>query len=333
MRRRPASPSFWISLMRSEITVISCMMIVALMYGFMPMATTLKRDSPPPENRSSSPRSAWELKSCASAAWLAPGTATLAKSLKMTRIPPVKRILFRSWGGRMALTRASSRFIGYSSVVGLLCPVLGSSDPPTCGARFAGATSSPLRGEVSGSSALGVRFAVLAASRFGPIFRGSPITLTEPPRASIASRALELKACASTVSLRSRDPVPRTLTSKPAGTSPASATELGPHVGLGINRDEERHRLQHAPDRRVVGQLACLVEPAEPERLDGGLEHRLGADGAFLQRRLECLVCGRGCFASGHLVSLGVAAGSAAAPFASWSEGAPCARPAPSARL
>ena len=45
--------------MRSEITVISCMMIVALMYGFMPMATTLKRDRPPPENRSSRPSRAW----------------------------------------------------------------------------------------------------------------------------------------------------------------------------------------------------------------------------------------------------------------------------------
>src|SRR5260370_1653242 len=33
-------------------TVISCMMIVALMYGFMPIATMLKRDRPPPEKRS-----------------------------------------------------------------------------------------------------------------------------------------------------------------------------------------------------------------------------------------------------------------------------------------
>src|SRR6266481_5345469 len=72
MRRLPCSPSLEISLMRSEITVISCMMIVALMYGFMPIATMLKRDRPPPEKRSSSPSSACELNSWARAAWLAP---------------------------------------------------------------------------------------------------------------------------------------------------------------------------------------------------------------------------------------------------------------------
>src|SRR6476660_2641807 len=110
MRRRPASPSLEISLMRSEITVISCMMIVALMYGFMPMATTLKRESPPPEKRSSRPSSAWLLKRLARALWLAPGTAMLAKSRKMTRIPPVKRILLRSSGSLMAWANAWIRF-------------------------------------------------------------------------------------------------------------------------------------------------------------------------------------------------------------------------------
>src|SRR5256885_15585417 len=79
----------------------------------MPMATTLKRDRPPPEKRSSSPSSACELKSWASAAWLAPGTATLEKSRKMTRIPPVNRILLRSSGSRIALISASRRFILY----------------------------------------------------------------------------------------------------------------------------------------------------------------------------------------------------------------------------
>jgi len=103
-----------ISLIRSEITVMSCMMIVALMYGFMPIATTLKRERPPPEKRSSKPSKACELKSWARAAWLAPGTATLAKSRKMTRIPPVNRILLRSSGSRMALMSASSRFNRYS---------------------------------------------------------------------------------------------------------------------------------------------------------------------------------------------------------------------------
>ena len=37
--------------------VISCMMIEALMYGFMPRPTTEKVDRPPPENRSSRPKS------------------------------------------------------------------------------------------------------------------------------------------------------------------------------------------------------------------------------------------------------------------------------------
>jgi hypothetical protein len=97
--------------MRSEITVISCMMIVALMYGFMPIATTLNRDRPPPEKRSSSPSRAWLLKRFCSAPWLASGMVTLENRRKMTRMPPVKRILFRSSGSRMALMSASMRFI------------------------------------------------------------------------------------------------------------------------------------------------------------------------------------------------------------------------------
>src|SRR6266851_600447 len=112
MRRRPCSPSFWISLMRSEITVISCMMMVALMYGFRPIATTLKRERAPPEKRQKSPSSACELKSWLSATWLAPGIAMLAKTRTTRRRAPVKRILFLSSGSRIALARASRIFTG-----------------------------------------------------------------------------------------------------------------------------------------------------------------------------------------------------------------------------
>ena len=42
---------------RARRPCISCMMIEALMYGFTPSATTEKFDSPPPENRLSSPNS------------------------------------------------------------------------------------------------------------------------------------------------------------------------------------------------------------------------------------------------------------------------------------
>src|SRR6266446_10585779 len=73
------------------------------------MATTLKRESAPPEK---SPSKACELKSWLSATWLAPGTATLAKTRTMRRMAPVKRILFRSSGRRIALARASSIFTG-----------------------------------------------------------------------------------------------------------------------------------------------------------------------------------------------------------------------------
>src|SRR5207253_5951486 len=60
-----------------------------------------------------------------------------------------------------------------------------------------------------GGSGAGRGFGALAAVRLAPILRGSPRTVTEPPAFSIASRALALKAWASTVSLRLRRPVPK----------------------------------------------------------------------------------------------------------------------------
>src|SRR5437899_780912 len=111
------------------------------------------------------------------------------------------------------------------------------------------------------------------------------------------------------------------------------AAALRAHVGLAIDRDQEGDGLQHPAHGRVVGQLACLVETAKAERLDRGPQDGLGPDGALHQSGLQgpfccgCLACG------GHLVSLAVGAGASAAPVAGWSEGAPCARPAPSARL
>src|SRR5258708_36463248 len=116
MRRRPSSPSLEISLMRSEITVMSCMMIVALMKGFRPIATRLKLERPPPEKRSSSPSWGCELKSWDSAAWLAPGIATLAKSRNTMSIPNVNGILLRSSGSRRALANDWIRFTARSQI-------------------------------------------------------------------------------------------------------------------------------------------------------------------------------------------------------------------------
>ena len=48
--RRPDSPSFFSASSCGDTTVISCMMIEAEMYGMMPSAKIVKRDSAPPEN-------------------------------------------------------------------------------------------------------------------------------------------------------------------------------------------------------------------------------------------------------------------------------------------
>jgi hypothetical protein len=80
--------------------VINCMMIDALMYGFTPRPTTEKRDSPPPENRSSRPKSALLLKNWASFVGSAPGTGTWARARKTIRTPRTKRIRRRMSGRR-----------------------------------------------------------------------------------------------------------------------------------------------------------------------------------------------------------------------------------------
>jgi hypothetical protein len=54
--RRPASPSFLRASIDGMITVHSCMMIDAEMYGMIPSAKIEKRDSAPPENTFSNPR-------------------------------------------------------------------------------------------------------------------------------------------------------------------------------------------------------------------------------------------------------------------------------------
>ena len=54
--RRPASPSFFFASRKGTTTVSSCMMIEAEMYGMIPSANTVKRDSAPPEKRLNIPR-------------------------------------------------------------------------------------------------------------------------------------------------------------------------------------------------------------------------------------------------------------------------------------
>jgi len=60
--------------------VISCMMIDALMYGFIASPTIDSCESPPPANRSRMPNAALFWKNSASAWRLMPGSGTWANS-------------------------------------------------------------------------------------------------------------------------------------------------------------------------------------------------------------------------------------------------------------
>ena len=86
---------------------ISCMMMLALMYGLTPIPMIEAVASPPPEKRSSRPSSWLVLNRLASWAWFTLGTGTLVKARKTSRIPSVKRILRRISGARKAWTRDS----------------------------------------------------------------------------------------------------------------------------------------------------------------------------------------------------------------------------------
>jgi hypothetical protein len=78
--RRPASPSFLMASSCGTTTVSSCMMIDAEMYGMIPSAKTVKRDSAPPENRLNRPSTPpdCDLNSWASWSGSMPGTGTCA---------------------------------------------------------------------------------------------------------------------------------------------------------------------------------------------------------------------------------------------------------------
>jgi hypothetical protein len=56
IRACPTSPSFCSFSSAGETTVSSCRMIEAVMYGMIPSVKMAKRDSPPPLNRFSRPR-------------------------------------------------------------------------------------------------------------------------------------------------------------------------------------------------------------------------------------------------------------------------------------
>ena len=74
----PLSPSFWSASSRGITTVISCRMMLAVMYGMMPSAKTAKRVSAPPANRLR--KSSRRLPRSSIAVWrasrLTPGTGT-----------------------------------------------------------------------------------------------------------------------------------------------------------------------------------------------------------------------------------------------------------------
>ena len=80
MIRRPDSPSFLIASSCGTTTVSSCMMIDAEMYGMMPSANTVNRDSAPPENMLNMPSTppCWLRNRSASASGLMPGTGMCA---------------------------------------------------------------------------------------------------------------------------------------------------------------------------------------------------------------------------------------------------------------
>ena len=88
--------------------VISCMMIDALMYGFTPRAMIEKLDRPPPDNRSRTPKMAFELMKLASCALSTPGTGTWARNLKTMRIARTYRIRRRISGARKAFSSESN---------------------------------------------------------------------------------------------------------------------------------------------------------------------------------------------------------------------------------
>src|ERR1700736_780199 len=100
------------------------------------------------------------------------------------------------------------------------------------------------------------------------------------------------------------------------GTRPPDlvAAALRAHVGLTIDRDQERDGLQHAAYGGVVGQLACLIHTAKAERLDRCPQNWLGPDGAFHQSRLQGLFRGGSLACGSHLGSLAAGAAVSAAP-------------------
>src|SRR6185503_12730096 len=97
---RPRSPSF-ASFVRCGITTVNnCKMIEALMYGMMPSAKIVRRDSAPPEKMSRKPSSAppcfW--RKSLRASLLIPGVGMCAPIRYTASIPSVNRIRFRSSG-------------------------------------------------------------------------------------------------------------------------------------------------------------------------------------------------------------------------------------------
>ena len=105
---RPYSPSRLKAWSDGTTPVISCMMIDELMYGFMPSATTEKLASPPPEKRSSNPKSGLLPTKFVSCALSIPGTGTLARSRKTISSPRTYRIRRRMSGARKAFSRDSN---------------------------------------------------------------------------------------------------------------------------------------------------------------------------------------------------------------------------------
>src|SRR3989344_6994175 len=83
------------ALRRGTITVRSCMMIEAVIYGPTPSMTMERFDNPPPENRFKRFKNSLPEKRLASLEVSIPGTGISAKRRVIARINNTKNILFR----------------------------------------------------------------------------------------------------------------------------------------------------------------------------------------------------------------------------------------------
>ena len=110
-RLRPYSPSRLSSSSAGITPRISCMMMLALMYGFTPRPMIEAAARPPPEKMFRIPSSGLSVNRLASAAVFTFGTGTFVSARNTSRIPSVKRSLRRMSGARKAVATVSIKVL------------------------------------------------------------------------------------------------------------------------------------------------------------------------------------------------------------------------------